>query len=71
MSHGKAWIEMFHRYLASFIGALILVMFVRALLVQRRRSGATLTDAATPVNWYWPALLLVVVIAQGMFGKGR
>ena len=69
VSHGKAWIEMLHRYLASFIGALILVMFVRALLAQRRRSGATLTDAATPVNWYWPALLLVVVIAQGMFGK--
>lgn len=69
VSHGKAWIEMLHRYLASFIGALIVVMFVRALLAQRRRSGTTLTDASAPVTWYWPGLLLVVVIAQGMFGK--
>ncbi|MBL8309704.1 MAG: COX15/CtaA family protein [Burkholderiales bacterium] len=69
VSHGKAWIEMLHRYLASFIGALILVMFLRALITRARSSGRSLASAAYPVSWRWPALLLVVVIAQGLFGK--
>lgn len=69
VSHSKAWIEMLHRYLASFIGALILVMFVRALVSRARSSGRSLASAAYPVSWRWPALLLVVVLAQGLFGK--
>lgn len=69
VSHSKAWIEMVHRYLASFIGALILVMFLRALITHARSSGRSLASAAYPVSWRWPALLLIVVIAQGLFGK--
>jgi peptidoglycan/xylan/chitin deacetylase (PgdA/CDA1 family) len=57
VSHSKAWIEMLHRYLASFIGALILVMFVRALVSRARSSGRSLASAAYPVSWRWPALL--------------
>ncbi|MCC7067817.1 MAG: COX15/CtaA family protein [Burkholderiales bacterium] len=67
VSHGKAWIEMLHRYLASFIGAMIVVMLVRALLAQRR--GAAPGAVAANAGWQWPALLLIVVIAQGLFGK--
>jgi heme a synthase len=71
VSHSKAWIEMLHRYVASFIGALILVMFVRALisrLGQRKaaRDGGFI-DAG--VGLAWPLLLLVVVSLQGLFGK--
>ena len=54
----KAWIEMIHRYLATAVGGLILVMAVLSTL-QRRR-------AATPVAWAW--LTLAWVCLQGAFG---
>ena len=69
VSHSKAWIEMLHRYLASFIGALILVMFIRALLSRLRPGGMREVSATAPVGWGWPLLLLVVVSLQGLFGK--
>jgi cytochrome c oxidase assembly protein subunit 15 len=69
VSHGKAWIEMLHRYVASFIGALILVMFVRALMSRLRPGGMREVAATAPVGWQWPLLLLVVVSLQGLFGK--
>lgn len=71
VSHSKAWIEMLHRYLASFIGALILVMFARSVVArvaQRRaaRRGGFIDDG---VGLTWPFLLLIVVSLQGLFGK--
>lgn len=69
VSHGKAWIEMLHRYVASFIGALILVMFARALMSRLRPGGMREVAASAPVGWQWPLLLLVVVSLQGLFGK--
>ncbi len=69
VSHSKAWIEMLHRYLASFIGALILVMFARAQLSRLRPGGMREVGATAPVGWHWPLLLLVVVSLQGLFGK--
>ncbi len=36
VTHGKAWIEMVHRYLATMVGALILVMAVAAWRAHRR-----------------------------------
>jgi len=69
VSHGKAWIEMLHRYLASFIGALILVMFARALVSRLRPGGMREVAATAPVGWQWPLLLLIVVSLQGLFGK--
>ena len=74
VSHGKAWIEMLHRYVASFIGVLILVMFVRAL-IDKYRDGRTAWVRASnefgsaSVGIAWPLLLLVVVSLQGLFGK--
>lgn len=69
VSHSKAWIEMVHRYVASFIGALILVMFVRALVARFTRARFLLDQTVAPVGWGWPLLLLIVVSAQGLFGK--
>ena len=83
VSHGKAWIEMLHRYVASFIGVLILVMFVRALFARFRDHGTAGTGStvdsgrlrassefgAASVGVAWPLLLLIVVGLQGLFGK--
>jgi cytochrome c oxidase assembly protein subunit 15 len=55
----KAWIEMIHRYLAMTVGALILVMAVVGWQERRR----------LPFSPWWPALTLVWVIVQGLFGK--
>jgi heme a synthase len=71
VSHSKAWIEMLHRYLASFIGALILVMLVRAVTarVQQRRAARRGGFIDAGVGMAWPLLLLLVVGLQGLFGK--
>jgi heme a synthase len=60
VSTTKAWIEMVHRYWASFIGMLIIVLLIKSLWA--RRKGAL-------VSLGLPIALLVVVIAQGLFGK--
>lgn len=59
VTFSKAWIEMIHRYLATAVGALILVMAVASLIEWRR-------NRATPVLWPWLSLLWVCV--QGAFG---
>ena len=62
VTHGKAWIEMIHRYLASGVGLLILVMTVLSWRLQRA-AGA----ARAPSPWL-PTLTLVWVCVQGAFG---
>lgn len=65
VTHGKAWVEMIHRYLASSVGFLILVLTVLAWknwLRQRGQSGQS------PVSPWWPTLTLVWVCIQGAFG---
>jgi len=71
VSHSKAWIEMLHRYVASFIGVLILVMFVRAVIarVAQRRAAKRGDFIHAGVGLGWPLLLLIVVSLQGLFGK--
>ncbi len=74
VNHAKAWIEMLHRYVASFIGVLILVMFVRALIAKFRDGNSSWLRAANEfgsasVGVAWPLLLLIVVSLQGLFGK--
>ena len=74
VNHVKAWIEMLHRYVASFIGVLILLMFVRALVGKFREGGTSHLRAdndfgGATVGVVWPLLLLVVVSLQGLFGK--
>lgn len=63
VTHGKAWIEMIHRYLATGVGVLILTLAVATWLGRRqgRGTGAILSP-------WWPMLTLVWVCVQGAFG---
>ena len=56
VTHQKAWIEMIHRYLASSVGVLILVIAVTTWLQRKSMS---------PV---WPIATLLWVCIQGAFG---
>lgn len=59
VTHGKAWIEMIHRYLATGVGVLIMVLTV----------GAWRQDATHRVlSPWWPTVTLVWVCLQGAFG---
>lgn len=57
----KAWIEMVHRYLATSVGVLIIVLTVWSWSVWRRESRLA-------VHPLWPTLTLVWVCLQGAFG---
>jgi cytochrome c oxidase assembly protein subunit 15 len=63
VTHGKAWIEMLHRYLATAVGALIVLLTVWAWLWRWRR-----VPQQTLWNPWWPTLTLVWVCLQGAFG---
>jgi heme a synthase len=58
VTHGKAWVEMVHRYWASAVGFLILVL---AALAYRWRSGSLPHPA-------WSLITLAWVLVQGAFG---
>ncbi len=57
VTHGKAWVEMVHRYLATAVGVLIVVMTAMAWFL--RGKG--------PSPW-WATFTLAWVLAQGAFG---
>ncbi len=59
VTHGKAWVEMIHRYLATGVGVLITTLAL-ATWLQRKRG--------LPVSPWWPALTFVWVCVQGAFG---
>ena len=58
VTHGKAWVEMIHRYLATGVGVLILVMTTLAWTHRRQLA----------VSPWWPTATLVWVCVQGTFG---
>ncbi len=60
VTHGKAWVEMVHRYLATGVGVLILVLAVASWAEARRGRAA--------VSPWWATLTLVWVCLQGAFG---
>jgi heme a synthase len=59
VTHGKAWVEMVHRYLATGVGVLITTLAL-ATWLQRKRG--------VPVQPGWPLFTLVWVCLQGAFG---
>lgn len=61
VTHGKAWVEMIHRYLASGVGVLILVMCVMSW----RQARSRLCSGVSP---WWSTITLVWVCLQGTFG---
>lgn len=72
VTHGKAWVEMLHRYLAMSVGALITAMMLsHAWLALRQPSAAASTgagEARPPVFAAWTALIFLWVCGQGAFG---
>lgn len=59
VTHGKAWVEMIHRYLATGVGVLITTLAI-ATWLQRKRG--------VPVQPRWPLFTLAWVCLQGAFG---
>ena len=60
VTHGKAWIEMVHRYLATGVGVLITVLAIAAWVEARRRRAA--------LSPWWATATLAWVCVQGAFG---
>ena len=67
VTHTKAWIEMIHRYLATSVGALIVVLTLTAWWQWRRwrRGGG---GAAPALHRWWTTATLFWVCLQGAFG---
>ncbi len=59
VTHGKAWVEMVHRYLATGVGVLVTTLAL-ATWLQRKRG--------VPVQPRWPAFTLAWICLQGAFG---
>jgi cytochrome c oxidase assembly protein subunit 15 len=66
VTHGKAWVEMIHRYLATGVGVLILVLAV-ATWVERTRQQRNAAGAGV-LNPWWATFTLIWVCVQGAFG---
>ena len=60
VTHGKAWIEMIHRYLATGVGALITLLALLAWRAARRGEGR--------ISPWWPTATFLWVCVQGAFG---
>ena len=60
VTHGKAWIEMIHRYLATGVGTLITVLAVLSWIAARKRK--------LPISPWWATATLLWVCVQGAFG---
>jgi cytochrome c oxidase assembly protein subunit 15 len=60
VTHGKAWVEMVHRYLATGVGVLITVLMVGTWVAARR--------ARLALSPWWATLTFVAVCVQGAFG---
>lgn len=79
VTHGKAWIEMIHRYFATGVGVLILTL-AAATTVQWQRARQRIGRAPEPSRGWqgpageaplsplWPIATLVWVCVQGAFG---
>jgi cytochrome c oxidase assembly protein subunit 15 len=70
VTHAKAWIEMIHRYLATGVGVLILVL-TAATWWARREQQRSLKDAphgGPLLSPWWPTATLAWVCLQGAFG---
>jgi heme a synthase len=61
VTHGKAWVEMVHRYLATGVGVLILVLALGTAWLRRR-------DPDSHLSPWWPSFTLLWVCLQGAFG---
>jgi len=65
VTHSKAWIEMVHRYLATGVGFLIVVLTFAAWRAHRQARSAQGDPVPYPA---WAVVTLVWVCVQGLFG---
>ena len=73
VTHQKAWIEMIHRYLASGVGVLLIVLTAASWLQhikarQDKSASAQNTASLSTISPWWPTITLVWVCIQGAFG---
>ena len=68
VTHSKAWIEMLHRYLASSVGVLIVVLTLLAWRQRWLARSAVDSSALTVAGPWLPTLTLFWVCLQGAFG---
>ncbi len=68
VTQAKAWIEMLHRYLATAVGALIVVMTVTSWLSWRTNARLGQRASLTELSPWWATATLVWVCVQGAFG---
>ena len=65
VTHGKAWVEMIHRYLATGVGVLIIALTVGAWRQHGRAKAGVQGPVISP---WWASFTLVWVCLQGAFG---
>jgi len=63
---GKAWVEMIHRYLATAVGVLIMVIAGAVWLA--RMAPGRMPQRPPSIGVWWPTLTLIWVCVQGAFG---
>lgn len=68
VTHSKAWIEMLHRYLASIVGALLLVLMGLAWRQRWLARGPAASAAQSAAGPWLPTLTFCWVCMQGAFG---
>ncbi|PKO61791.1 MAG: heme A synthase [Betaproteobacteria bacterium HGW-Betaproteobacteria-18] len=68
VTQAKAWIEMIHRYLATGVGALIVVMTVASWLNWRASVRSGMAQRPGELSPWWATFTLVWVGLQGAFG---
>lgn len=68
VTHGKAWVEMIHRYLATGVGVLITVLALATLVMWRRVRRQSEAKAQEVLHPGWPLVTLLWVCGQGAFG---
>lgn len=67
VTHGKAWIEMLHRYAAATIGVLTIALVLLAMRAARPGGpGGPAGHSAVGSGWAWATLAWILV--QGAFG---
>ncbi|MFV0680771.1 COX15/CtaA family protein [Ottowia sp.] len=69
VTHGKAWIEMVHRYLATGVGVLIIALVAGSWWQWRQRhSDSPMAQLTQAVHPGWSGATLLWVCVQGLFG---
>ena len=68
VTHSKAWVEMVHRYLATGVGALTVVLMLWAWTMYWRRPAVRGGGSAIWISPWWPTAIFVWTGVQGAFG---